>query len=372
MTLAASFLSMVSLPLPLLTGAAIIGVLVDRWLGEPKRAHPLVGFGKWAMWLEHRLNHRARWLGVLAWALGVLPFVGLTLLLLAVLPLWLQLVLHVALLWFALGSQSLESHIAPIGAALAMGDIEQARHLAARVVSRDLSDADETAIAKAAVESALENGNDAVFGALFWFLIGGGPAALAFRLINTLDAMWGYRTPRLLSFGWAAARIDDLANWIPARLTAASYLLLGKSQGSRTSVQAWRCWREQAPLWDSPNAGPVMASGAGSLGVLLGGVARYHGVEEQRPLLGCGAAPVAADVARALRLVRATLYLWLAVAVLLSLIMSVTMVAMQHHGIPLSLALLGDLPEGLADWIAERIPEWLRHGLAQGGAHGIA
>ena len=284
MTLAASFLSMVSLPLPLLTGAAIIGVLVDRWLGEPKRAHPLVGFGKWAMWLEHRLNHRARWLGVLAWALGVLPFVGLTLLLLAVLPLWLQLVLHVALLWFALGSQSLESHIAPIGAALAMGDIEQARHLAARVVSRDLSDADETAIAKAAVESALENGNDAVFGALFWFLIGGGPAALAFRLINTLDAMWGYRTPRLLYFGWAAARIDDLANWIPARLTAASYLFLGKSQGSRTSVQAWRCWREQAPLWDSPNAGPVMASGAGSLGVLLGGVARYHGVAEQRPL----------------------------------------------------------------------------------------
>ena len=305
MTLAASFLSMVSLPLPLLTGAAIIGVLVDRWLGEPKRAHPLVGFGKWAMWLEHRLNHRARWLGVLAWALGVLPFVGLTLLLLAVLPLWLQLVLHVALLWFALGSQSLESHIAPIGAALAMGDIEQARHLAARVVSRDLSDADETAIAKAAVESALENGNDAVFGALFWFLIGGGPAALAFRLINTLDAMWGYRTPRLLYFGWAAARLDDLANWLPARLTAATYALCGNRHS------ALHCWRTQAPAWDSPNAGPVMASGAGSLCLALGGAARYHGVDEVRPQLGAGSPPIATDILRALRLLRHSLALWL-------------------------------------------------------------
>ena len=105
------------------------------------------------------------------------------------------------------------------------GDIDHARTLTARIVSRDTSQADENALSRAAVESALENGNDAIFGALFWFAIAGGPGALMFRLANTLDAMWGYRTPRYLRFGWAAARFDDVLNFIPARLTAASYAL---------------------------------------------------------------------------------------------------------------------------------------------------
>jgi adenosylcobinamide-phosphate synthase len=168
------------------------------------------------------------------------------------------------MLWFAIGGKSLEQHIAPVGAALTAGDLPLARSLAARVVSRDLNDADEAAIARAAVESALENGNDAVFAALFWFALAGGPGALAFRLVNTLDAMWGYRTPRFLYFGWAAAKIDDAANWLPARLTALTYTVFGDRK------QAWHCWRTQAPAWDSPNAGPVMAAGAGSLGGLVG------------------------------------------------------------------------------------------------------
>lgn len=299
--------------------ALVAGVLVDRWLGEPARAHPLVGFGRVAHALERRLNPRARaravpsyvarMLGGLAWALAVLPPVALGWTLLGCLPGWAQWLAQVAMLWFALGGKSLDLHIGPVGQALARGDLPGARALAARVVSRDLSDADAGAVARAAVESALENGSDAVFAALFWFAIGGGPGALAFRLVNTLDAMWGYRSERFLHFGWAAAKIDDLANWAPARLTAASYALLGHR------ADAWRCWRTQAPAWDSPNAGPVMAAGAGSLRVRLGGAARYHGVIEERPVLGCGAAPVADDVARALRLVRATTWSWLAVSV---------------------------------------------------------
>ncbi|WP_177316845.1 cobalamin biosynthesis protein, partial [Burkholderia ubonensis] len=123
------------------------------------------------------------------------------------------------------------------------------------------------------------------------------------------DAMWGYRTPRFLTFGWAAARIDDLLNWAPARLTAASYALLGDT------ASAWRCWRTQARHWDSPNAGPVMAAGAGSLNVQLGGPAVYHGELEHRPVLGAGSPASAAHIVAALSLVTRTLALWLALLV---------------------------------------------------------
>jgi adenosylcobinamide-phosphate synthase len=154
----------------------------------------------------------------------------------------------------------------------------------------------------------LENGNDAVFGTLFWFLVAGGPGALLFRLANTLDAMWGYRTSRFLAFGCTAARIDDVLNWLPARLTACSYLLLGNAR------IGWQCWRSQAPAWSSPNAGPVMAAGAGALQLQLGGMARYDGVDEERPTLGAGRIATATDILRAWRLVYFTTWLWCAIA----------------------------------------------------------
>ncbi|HEY4801698.1 MAG TPA: CobD/CbiB family cobalamin biosynthesis protein, partial [Paraburkholderia sp.] len=245
---------------------------------------------------------------------AVAPPVLIAMLMCALLPWPLAWALHVALLWFALGARSLTEHIAPIGAALARRDLAAARKLTGRIVSRDTGEADATALSRAAVESALENGNDAIFGALFWFAIAGGPGALAFRLANTLDAMWGYRTPRFLRFGWAAARIDDVLNWIPARLTAASYALLGDT---RTAL---RCWREQAHRWESPNAGPVMASGAGSLNVLLGGAAVYHGMLEERPALGAGSPPRAQHVDAALRLVERTTILWLAALLALAFV----------------------------------------------------
>ncbi|MCG5075325.1 adenosylcobinamide-phosphate synthase CbiB [Paraburkholderia tagetis] len=302
------------LSLPATAALAVAGVAVDRWIGEPRRAHPLVAFGALANRIEKRLNtgRRGRPLGLAAWLAAVAPPVALAALLCAVLPWPLAWALHVALLWFALGARSLDEHIAPIARALAERDLVAARALTARIVSRDTANADATALSRAACESALENGNDAIFGALFWFALAGGPGALAFRLANTLDAMWGYRTPRFLRFGWAAARIDDVLNWLPARLTATSYALLGDTR------VALRCWREQAPRWESPNAGPVMAAGAGSLNVLLGGAAVYHGAVEERPALGAGAPPRAQDVTAALRLVERTTILWLAVLLALA------------------------------------------------------
>jgi len=293
---------------------AIAGVVVDRIFGEPATRHPLVSFGRLATRIEARMNtgFRACPAGILAWLIAVVPPVFVSWILVSVLPFAAACAVHIALLWFALGAKSLRDHIVPIARALGRGDLPEARSLTARIVSRETANADEAALSRAAVESALENGNDAIFGALFWFVIAGGPGALMFRLANTLDAMWGYKTPRYLRFGWAAARFDDVLNYVPARLTAASYALLGDTR------TAWRCWQTQAPLWDSPNAGPVMASGAGSLNVLLGGAAMYHGALETRPVLGFGVTAAPKHVVAALRLVERTTVLWLVLLLVLA------------------------------------------------------
>jgi adenosylcobinamide-phosphate synthase len=298
------------------------GATLDHLLGEPKRWHPLVGFGRVAGWIERlaNLNGGSRVAGLIAWSLVVLPPVFLAGFL-CTLPLgWL---LHPLLLCFARGGRALEEHGERVADDLAAGNLQAAREHVGWMVSRDTSALDAEGVSKAAVESLLENGNDAVFGALFWFLLLGGPGALLFRLANTLDAMWGYRNERFLRFGAAAARLDDVLNYFPARLTALSYALFGATR------RALACWRAQAPLWDSPNAGPVMAAGAGALQVSLGGPAVYHGRLEVRPRLGEGRAPQADDIHRALALVRRSLRLWLVIALLIGLA-----AAMLPNGVP--------------------------------------
>lgn len=298
---------------------ALGGVLLDLALGEPRRLHPLVGFGRLAGWIEQKSNHAAagKAEGVLAWMLAVLPLVMLSqalIVLAAYFSVWLAAVMHCVLLYACIGLRSLREHNLPIQAALEQGDLPQARRLTSYIVSRDTEHGDASYLAKASVESVLENGCDAVFGTLFWFALAGGPGAVLYRLSNTLDAMWGYKNTRFLQFGWAAARIDDVLNFIPARLTAISYALLGNSK------LAWQCWRTQAPGWPSPNAGPVMSSGAGALAIALGRSARYDGVDEVRPPLGEGRAAIPSDIQRAWQLVWRTTWLWIAVLLSISLI----------------------------------------------------
>ena len=289
--------------------SVIAALLLDALLGEPKRAHPLVAFGRLADRLERHFNGAAgrgwRSHGVTAWCLAVLP---LTLLawLLSLLPGigWLA---EIVLLYLALGLRSLGEHALPVAQALWRHDLPEARRRVACIVSRDTSQLDEEGVARAATESVLENGSDAVFAALFWFIVAGAPGVVLYRLSNTLDAMWGYRNARFERFGWAAARIDDLLNYVPARLVAVTYASLGRTR------RALRCWRTQAPLWDSPNAGPVMAAGAGALGMVLGGAAIYHGELHARPELGRGSDPQARHIEHALDLVWAGVGVWLLV-----------------------------------------------------------
>jgi len=277
---------------------------LDAWLGEPRRFHPLVGFGRLAQALERRIYGDAIARGLAAVLLLLVPFA-----LLATVTRWLPwgAVLDALLLYLAIGWNSLGVHAGAVRDALVADDLPAARRRVGFLVSRDTAALDREGVAKAAVESVLENGNDAIFGAIFWFVAAGAPGVALYRLANTLDAMWGYRNERYLRFGRAAARLDDVLNFVPARLTALSYALAGNFN------RALRCWRVQGAAWKSPNAGPVMAAGAGSLGVLLGGPASYHGAMQERPPLGEGRKSQAGDIDRALRLIRHALLLWLLV-----------------------------------------------------------
>jgi len=288
-----------------------VAAMLDRWLGEPTRYHPLVGFGWLAAQAEQCVygsqqgttSNARRLRGVVAVAILLLPALVLALLI-EKLP-YIGPLLSIAGLYLAVGGQSLSEHAVAVQQALSAGNLEQGRLAIARMVSRDTQTLDAGQVAAATAESVLENGCDAIFGALFWFFLAGLPGVLAYRLANTLDAMWGYRNTRYQDFGWAAARLDDVLNYIPARLTALAYALCGHTP---TALSAWRV---QGGLWKSPNAGPVMAAGAGALQIELGGAASYHGVLTQRPPLGFGRQAEVHDIARAVKLVRRALLLWL-------------------------------------------------------------
>ncbi len=286
---------------------AVAAVLLDWLIGEPRNRHPLIYFGRLADIVERNLygsddekpaGKKLR--GLFAVILLIVPFTAIAMML-SGLP-YLAWFLIILMLYFSIGHKSLHDHAQPVITALQNQDMVLARCLAGRMVSRDTESMDPVA---ATVESVLENGNDAVFAALFWFAVAGAPGAILYRLVNTLDAMWGYRSKHYRDFGWAAARFDDVLNYLPARLTALTYALLGKTQ------QALFCWRTQASAWDSPNAGPVMAAGAGALGISIGGAACYRGEWRHRPLLGVAAKAEASDIKRALKLVRYGVYLWL-------------------------------------------------------------
>jgi adenosylcobinamide-phosphate synthase len=216
--------------------------------------------------------------------------------------------------WSVLGGASLAREAGVIAAALDAGDLAAARARLPHLCGRDPEHLDAEGIARAVVESVAENTSDAVVGALVWGALAGVPGLAGFRAVNTLDAMVGHRSPRHLRFGWASARLDDVAGWPGARLTAALAVLAGPRP-----ADALRTWRRDAAAHPSPNAGPVEAAFAGALRLRLGGPLSYAGRAEQRPVLGARfAAPGAADIARAVRLSRRVGVLALAASLALS------------------------------------------------------
>ncbi len=271
----------------------VAAAVADRVFGDPRRFHPVAGFGRVATALERVLWRDSRTAG----ALYAASLTGAVYALARVSDRrW---AVRVAIVWATLGGRSLERAAAQLGAAVAAGDLEAARSLAPTLVGRDPSSLDADGLVRAAVESLAENTSDAVVAPLVWAAVLGAPGAAAYRAVNTLDAMVGRRDARYARFGWAAARADDLAGWPGARLTV---LLAGLASGEPRA--AWRAAFHDGRRHPSPNAGRVEAAFAGALGLRLGGRTAYAHTVEERPTLGAGRPPTPADIARAVRLTR--------------------------------------------------------------------
>ncbi|MGE0730624.1 MAG: adenosylcobinamide-phosphate synthase CbiB [Acidimicrobiia bacterium] len=283
--------------------AVAAGLAADRLLGEPPTAlHPVAWFGTTMGALERRVHAPTRRRGLLYCAAGVALGVGAGRSLdhLVGAPAATTIAVGVAV-----AGRMLEREARGIGAHLDAGDLPAARRALRALVGRDPSDLDEPAISRAVIESVAENTVDAVTAPVFWALVGGAPAVLAHRAINTMDAMVGHRNERYERFGWAAARLDDAAAWLPARLTTL-LVLAHRDPLGRPRREVLACVRRQALAHPSPNGGLIEAAYAHHLGVLLGGTNRYGDRLEDRGVLGAGGAAAAGDIVRAGALLRRT------------------------------------------------------------------
>ncbi|MCI2284083.1 adenosylcobinamide-phosphate synthase CbiB [Colwellia sp. MSW7] len=268
----------------------ILALLLDHFLGEPKRYHPLVGFGFLASTIELWLNKKANQghvfskqnalRGLLAWCLLILPFSYFTYILLNLIPTNLQFLLEVLFLYAALGLNSLDVHAKQVFTPLNQGDLSKARHYTSYLVSRETDNLSANDMSRATVESMLENGHDAVIASLVYYLIGGIPLVILHRLANTLDAMWGYKTDRFNSFGFFAARADDVLGFLTGKVCTLLYAL------QQPFFQALKNAYQQGDQYKSHNGGWVMAAGATVMQISLGGNATYHNKIITSPTLG--------------------------------------------------------------------------------------
>lgn len=281
-----------------MTAAGIVlGVGGDAVFGDPRRFHPVAGFGQSAAAFE-RVVYRPTFAAGAVYAtvlVGGAALLGAALE--RVLP---RSAARGLALYVALGGRSLAREAQAVADLVEHGDIDAARVRIRSLVGRDPQALDAAGLCAAAIESVAENTVDAVIAPLVWAAVAGAPGVLAHRAVNTLDAMVGRRNERYARFGTASARADDAANWPAARLAGALTVALAGA----TSGAAWRAWRDDAPAHPSPNAGVVEAAFAGALGLKLGGTLAYEGRVEHRPQLGDGREPTPGDVMRAVKLAR--------------------------------------------------------------------
>jgi adenosylcobinamide-phosphate synthase len=277
-----------------------LGYALDAALGDPRRFHPVAGYGKLAAALERRAyaDDRVAGLRHVGIAVGVpVALAGAAALATRRRPV-LRALVTAALTWTVLGGTSLRREARAMSTSLADGDLAAARRRLPHLAGRDPSTLDSSELARATVESVAENTSDAVVGPLVWGAVAGLPGLVGYRAVNTLDAMVGHRSPRYARFGTAAARADDLANLVPSRLTALMTVAAAPTVGGSPARTAW-VWLRDGNRHPSPNSGQCEAAMAGALGVRLGGSNVYFGRTEFRPPLGEGPPPSGRDIERA-------------------------------------------------------------------------
>lgn len=283
---------------------ALAALIVEAAVGYPHRWwHPVMGVGTLIDRFERRWNRRRRAEGVAL----VMLLVALSVVLGSAIE-RLGTVVTVVVATTGLAQRSLYDHVAAVARPLAAGDLSAARAAVAMIVGRDTDTLDDAGVATAAIESLAESFCDGVVAPALGLLLFGLPGLFAVKAINTADSMVGHRTPGLGAFGWAAARADDIVNFVPARVAGVLIALAGRG--------GWRAMRRDARRHASPNGGWPEAAMAGALGRRLGGAVRYDGEFACRAVLGDGPPPGAADLTRALGIYRtACLLLWALVGV---------------------------------------------------------
>ncbi|MFG1878135.1 cobalamin biosynthesis protein [Sphaerisporangium sp. NPDC049003] len=285
----------------------LAGVALDAVLADPQnRAHPVALFGRAAGALERRLYGPARAKGAahVALCVGSAAVLGVAAERVTRRRPSARVAVTAVATWAVLGGTTLAREGAYMARALESGDLAAARARLPHLCGRDPSGLSEAELARATVESIAENTSDAVVAPLAWGAVAGVPGLLAYRAVNTLDAMIGHRSERYERFGWAAARLDDVANYVPARVTGVLACVLAPLVGGSPRAAA-AVLRRDGHRHPSPNSGRCEAAFAGALGVQLGGRNDYGGRVEHRPELGDGPRPAVGDISRSVRLARA-------------------------------------------------------------------
>ena len=294
----------------------LLALAVDALIGWPdalyrKIGHPVTWLGKLISHMDKSLN-RMEWHPPTRRLMGLLTAAFIILICIvsgqiiqnAVGQGILGFLISVLLAWPLLASRSLYSHVKDVAQPLELMDLRSAREAVSMIVGRDPKQLDTAGVGRAAIESLAENTSDGVVAPIFWGLIFGLPGILAYKAINTMDSMIGYKTPKHLDFGWAAARIDDLANWVPARLTG---LIIAMMSG--TPNAALQTIRRDAGKHRSPNAGWPESAMAAALGVRLSGPRSYHDKQTNDPWLYAEGRDVeGSDVTRALAVFKRSMF----------------------------------------------------------------
>lgn len=299
--------------------SCLLAVILARWLGEPKRWQPADQFGRWVYGVDELIyttsessTRQRRRRALVAVVLCVLPFVLLAVVLSALGPFGLM--FDVLVLYLALSSADIESQVEAVIDRLRRFEINEARQSMTSLVDFQVSGLEEPGILRGLLEWMFSRANSGWFAPLFWFVSAGAPAVVLYRLVELLSGIWNENSEHDREQAWAATKVRQLLEWLPARCLALTYALSGDRS------RALRCWREYALVWRDTNNGVLIATGSGALGVSVGGGIPNDKTTSYRPILGDGPAPKIKDVERAMRIINRGVWWWLAVIFLVELI----------------------------------------------------